>query len=62
MKHRCESRGCSEGYFTIDGNEKLRRCLCAYPKKIHIGEDGLKIHHVCSNDPEYGNQGKKPEM
>ena len=38
--HRCDVKGCAEGYVTVDGNEKLRRPMCAAPhSRIQVRPD-----------------------
>ena len=32
VMHKCKVKGCAEGYVTVDGNEKLRRPMCAAPR------------------------------
>ena len=32
VHHSCDVKGCKEGLATIDGNEKIRRSMCAAPK------------------------------
>ena len=43
ITHSCQTKGCSEGYVTIDGVEKIRRPMCAFPK------NKLKVPSNCPN-------------
>ena len=60
VMHKCSVRGCAEGYVTIDGNEKLRRPMCAAPRrKLQIRRDLPTVVQCCTNYPITG--GKHQE-
>ena len=48
LEHKCDVVGCSEGYMSIDGNEKLRKPQCTYSSQKHhkIGKE-----YACRNLP-----------
>ena len=55
VMHKCKVKGCAEGYVTVDGNEKLRRPMCAAPRsKIRIRSDLPTIVQCCTNYPVMG--------
>ena len=61
IKHVCKVPGCYEGYITVDGNEKLKRPMCAAPHTKETMTAGLpQIIKCCSNTPIYGNKSAKP--
>jgi hypothetical protein len=39
IQHKCEKKGCAEGYNSFDGLEKVYRLMCATPReKIRAGK------------------------
>ena len=55
----CEVPGCSEGYISVDGLEKVCRTMCATPKeKIHASKEGNFIK-CCTNTPTLGGKSQK---
>ena len=61
--HKCKVKGCAEGYVTVDGNEKLRRPMCAAPRsRIQIRRDLPTIVQCCTNYPVLGENRSSPTM
>ena len=61
VMHKCGTKGCAEGYVTVDGNEKLRRPICAVPhSKSQIRKDLPKIVQCCTNFPILGGKNQAP--
>ena len=61
IDHQCTSKGCTEGYASIDGNEKLKRPMCATPKdNVKRGKGMPSTVHCCPMSPLRGNQSQKP--
>lgn len=60
VDHACNVKGCKEGYCTIDGNEKLRRSICANGGDKVINDEGLTVQDCCPKDPEFGGKHCKP--
>ena len=61
VMHQCLVRGCAEGYGTVDGNEKLRRPICAAPKlKVRMRHDLPVIVQCCTNYPLLGGKYQLP--
>ena len=57
--HRCTVKGCAEGYVTVDGNEKLRRPICAAPKShVQLRPDLPTIVQCCTNYPVHGGKSQ----
>ena len=57
--HRCNVKGCTEGYITIDGNEKLRRPICAAPKsRVQLQHDLPIVAQCCTNYPVHGGKSQ----
>ncbi len=57
--HRCTVKGCAEGYVTIDGNEKLRRPICAAPKsRVQLRPDLPTVVQCCTNYPVHGSKSQ----
>lgn len=50
ISHECDVKGCSEGYVTIDGLEKVSRTICAAPKeKLKLPPGLPNIVQCCQN-------------
>ncbi len=61
LNHQCSVKGCSEGYATLDGNEKLKRSMCAAPKdKVFIPAGGVSVMQCCPQSPIHGGIHSKP--
>lgn len=60
IHHSCAVKGCTEGYVTIDGNEKLRRSICSQSGEKILSSEGLRIQDCCPEDPGFGGRFKKP--
>ena len=57
----CQTKGCSEGYATVDGVEKIRRPMCAVPKdKVKVLPNCPSVIQCCQNTPVLGGKNKKP--
>ena len=57
--HRCTVKGCTEGCVTIDGNEKLRRPICAAPKShVQLRPDLPTVVQCCTNYPVHGGKSQ----
>ena len=55
IQHACNMPGCKEGYVTIDGNETLKRSICAIPiQKRKPRKDLPEIIICCTNSPLCG--------
>ena len=60
--HRCQTKGCSEGYATVDGVEKIRRPMCAVPKdKVKVLPNCPNVIQCCPNTPVLGGKNKSPQ-
>lgn len=55
-EHKCQNAGCQVRYVSIDGNEKLRRPLCAYPAVRQTATNMPTVIERCPNTPVRGNQ------
>lgn len=63
IMHVCDVPGCKEGYITVDGNEKLKRPMCAAPHlKQNLRKDLPQIVTCCPNTPLLGNLYSKPNI
>ena len=64
VKHVCNVPGCKEGYISVDGNEKLKRPMCAAPQsKQHLTGNSKSMPQMLTcyeNTPLYGNSSLKP--
>ncbi|CAG2216851.1 unnamed protein product [Mytilus edulis] len=60
IHHSCAVKGCTEGYVTIDGNEKLRRSICSQSGEKILSSEGLRVQDCCPEDPGFGGRFKKP--
>ena len=61
IKHTCNIRGCKEGYVTVDGNEKLKRPICAAPHNKEPNPRHMpQIVGCCKNTHIYGNSAIPP--
>ena len=61
LHHVCNVKGCREGLATIDGNEKIRRSMCAAPKsKVPIPHNSINIMQCCPSSPITGGRHQKP--
>ena len=50
VMHSCKVKGCQEGYVTVDGNEKLKRPICAAPRcHVKFCKDLPTIVECCTN-------------
>ena len=55
VHHSCDTKGCREGMVTIDGNEKIRRSMCAAPKQfVAIPHNGINVRQCCPRSPITG--------
>ena len=55
VQHCCNVRGCKEGMVTIDGNEKIRRAMCAAPtSKVICPVNHINLVQCCSRSPITG--------
>ena len=60
INHICKKPGCAEGFICIDGNQKLKRRICAAPKnKINLMKDMPNVVQCCINSPIFGGQHKQ---
>ena len=56
----CKVPGCSEGYISVDGLEKVCRTMCAAPKeKIHASKQEGNFIKCCTNTPTLGGKSQK---
>ncbi len=61
LNHECNTKGCREGYATLDGNEKIKRSMCAAPKdKVELPAGGVSIMQCCPQTPLHGGKHAKP--
>ena len=58
IHHTCEVPGCSEGYISVDGLEKVCRTMCAAPK-IHASKEEGNFIKCCTNTPALGGKSQK---
>ena len=59
--HVCDVKGCSEGFVMCDGNEKLRRRICAAPREsLKLSPSMPKIVNKCGNSPIFGGRNQTP--
>ena len=58
IRHTCEVPGCSEGYISVDGLEKVCRTMCAAPK-IHASKEEGNLIQCCTNTPALGGKSQK---
>ena len=57
VHHSCDIEGCNEGMVTINGNEKIRRSMCAAPKQfVAIPHNGINVRQCCPRSPITGGQ------
>ena len=60
IHHKCSVTGCSTGYETLDGNEKLTRTMCSAPHcKVYIRSGGVSVISCCRNTPALGGNNVK---
>ena len=60
IHHKCEVPGCSEGYISVDGLEKVCRPMCAAPKeKLHVNKGEGNFIKCCTNTPILGGKSQK---
>ena len=60
IHHRCEVPGCTEGYISVDGLEKVRRPMCAAPKeKLSVNKGEGNFIKCCTNTPTLGGKSQK---
>ena len=61
VMHKCSTKGCTEGYVTVNGNEKLCRPICAAPhSKSEIRRDLPKVEQCCTKFPILGGNNQAP--
>lgn len=61
LHHQCSVKGCSEGYVSIDGNEKVRRPQCAAPRqRIRLAASMPNVFLTCPNSPALGGKNCTP--
>ena len=61
VKHICDTKGCSEGFAVVDGNEKVNRSMCAAPKsKVYLDQQKINMMQCCPRSPASGGKSKKP--
>ena len=59
IQHSCRVPGCSKGYATLDGNEKITRTMCSAPSsKVQIPTSGISVMSCCPNTPALGGNKK----
>ena len=55
VKHMCATKGCIEGYATIDGNEKISRTMCSAPtNKVFLPAGRVSVMQCCPQSPMTG--------
>ena len=55
IHHKCSVTGCTTGYATLDGNEKITRTMCSAPhSKVYIPSGGVSVMSCCPNTPALG--------
>lgn len=63
VHHQCSVKGCKEGFAVIDGNEKIKRAMCAAPKsRVFVDDQKIYMTQCCSRSPVSGGkslQGSK---
>ena len=61
VRHKCKTKGCAEGYVTVDGNEYLKHAKCALPKeKVRLRRDLPEVFRCCTNSPICGGKSEAP--
>ena len=57
LNHVCLTPSCKEGFVMIDGNEKIKRRICAASKsEVKLKKGMPNIAQCCVNSPVFGNQ------
>jgi len=60
IQHSCKTKGCAEGYVSIDGLEKVYRPMCAAPRtKLKVSKTEATFVKCCSNSPVHGGKSQK---
>ena len=60
IHHSCQVPGCTEGYISVDGLEKICRPMCAAPKeKLHVNKGEGNFIKCCTNTPTLGGKSQK---
>ena len=52
VHHQCDIPGCEEGMVMVDGNEKVKRAMCAAPVKCDVNH--INLVQCCINSPLTG--------
>ena len=62
VHHQCSTKGCSEGFAVIDGNEKINRTICAAPKtRVSIPREYIYMTSMCTRSPTIGGNTQGPQ-
>ena len=63
VQHRCLTKGCTEGFAVVDGNEKINRAICAAPKtRVSLPQQYIYMTSMCTRSPTTGGRHLKPSM